>query len=567
MARFSAAVGAIDSSSPQQVNTWHYLHSLSRSIRPWDSARARVEAERLIASHGGDCGTCKSNSSRYLSGNPINYDSPDSYFMSMFKMHNFVSEYHAKNPTISEVEARSLWAPEVYKPSSMGDVLTAVTALSLQEHHRQKQEICLDSWRRFGLPIIAVNTAEEIIELRKEYEQVDEWIECNDVATHYAYPTQYIRTLANVARHIGGRVMVINSDIEIHGQQSQLRDVIELYPEAMICGIRWDYSDCRQLAREFELGIDAVTFTPAQAGALMQDFPFAIGHGMWDYAVPFWALNNGVDVATIHQRLFYHRAHAATWSKDSLSFGWNWCNQNIAFFDGASAGAWRANTLSNGMRYDQKAGRYIRVSTHSPYDAVTVARAKFSKPVETRTVRKIVVLTSPRTGSNLLVNSLANHWQARSAGEWYQSRLPDSAKLNRIRPDAIDTCNLFKLFSMDLGNADFAKIVDGAYVVYLYREDVRAQVASWRRACSTGVFSAEGRPRPQEMTVSDPWAAIGAAEDYLRPLADIVVSYEELVSDWNGTIARILSGAGWAVYDIPQAHRKIAESDYVQVCG
>ena len=70
----------------------------------------------------------------------------------------------------------------------------------------------------FGLPIIAVNTAEEISELRKEHEQVDEWIECNDIATHYAYPTQYIRTLANVARYIGGRVMVINSDIEIHGQ-------------------------------------------------------------------------------------------------------------------------------------------------------------------------------------------------------------------------------------------------------------------------------------------------------------------------------------------------------------
>lgn len=230
------------------------------------------------------------------------------------------------------------------------DSLTAVTALSIKNHSVERQTLCLDSWKRFGLEIVAKNTEAEIDELWGLYPQVDRWIVENELSTHYDFPTQLIRNLADTAMELDRTVMVINSDIELLGPQSALLDAIS--PEAMTIGIRWNHDDDKRLAKEFEWGLDAFTFTPEQAAMIPKDFPFAIGHAMWDYAVPALFQNKGVPLRFVHEPIMFHRNHKQNWSPEGWHFGAEWTKRELGIEIVYSSNEFRRG-LDPGWAYDK----------------------------------------------------------------------------------------------------------------------------------------------------------------------------------------------------------------------
>jgi len=86
-------------------------------------------------------------------------------------------------------------------------------------------------------------------------------------------------------------------------------------------------------------------------------------------------------------------------------------------------------------------------------------------------------------------------------------------------------------------------------VVYLYRENRNAQLASWEKASRTGEWLAGYFSEPTDFP-ANAVELIEQAKSIYKPIAKVVLSYETLIADWEATIARILAIAGWGSFAI-----------------
>lgn len=143
-------------------------------------------------------------------------------------------------------------------------------------------------------------------------------------------------------------------------------------------------------------------------------------------------------------------------------------------------------------------------------------------------MERIIICTSPRTGSNLLVDSVAQHPDAVSASEWFNPKAPQYARKNRNeRPD---DCNLLKLMIYEHRRPAFREVFNSGIRVFLFREDVDAQIASWRRACRTGMW-VDGVLDSPEKFPGNARQLIQKAENLFLPECHMSVSYECLIEN------------------------------------
>lgn len=196
----------------------------------------------------------------------------------------------------------------------------AVTSLSPLPKHQERQPVCLNSWKRFGLRIVAVNAADEIDLMKANYPQVDQWIVNNDRPTWYSKPTQYIHSLLHAAEELRSDVLIINSDIEIYGGQEVL---IEAAAKGPVVGIRWNYNQSPAGASQEGWGLDAF-FVPRELAMGVPEACYAIGRPFWDYWLPYH-LKIKNDVQTwIGWPYFYHQAHPLHWTEADWFYGRDW---------------------------------------------------------------------------------------------------------------------------------------------------------------------------------------------------------------------------------------------------
>lgn len=197
----------------------------------------------------------------------------------------------------------------------------AVTSLSPKKQHQKNQPKCLDSWKRFGLEIVSVNTSEEIAELRDIYPQVTVWHECNDQGAFYKKPTQRINCLIDVAVWFERSVLLLNSDIEIYGDQSKIEAMVQNGTSAI--GIRYNYEGTQGSATIEPYGLDAILIQQEVAERLDR-VPFSIGKPIWDYWLA-WNMNGlGIKIEWIGEPLFYHELHPINWTQAEWSQGSTW---------------------------------------------------------------------------------------------------------------------------------------------------------------------------------------------------------------------------------------------------
>lgn len=212
----------------------------------------------------------------------------------------------------------------------------AVTALSHLEKHKKNQPRCLDSWKNLGLTIYAVNTDEQIDLLKDYYPQVDYWIPNNDVATKYKAPTQKISSLLQVSVLIDKPILLINSDIEIYGDQKVLLDCFD--EKYVVVGIRQNYLDITRHSKIEDYGLDAFLLYPEIVKKLPH-MHYGIGKPFWDYWLPYSCINLGYRTKWIGEPYFYHEVHPVHWTQPEWHMGRIWF-ENLFNIE-VDWGAWR----------------------------------------------------------------------------------------------------------------------------------------------------------------------------------------------------------------------------------
>ncbi len=219
---------------------------------------------------------------------------------------------------------KKVWKWKGQQQSSMDEHCIAVTALSELPHHQERQAVCLDSWKAFGLSVVAVNQPHEVASLRGQYPQVSEWVGKTQESGFYERETTRIVDLIRVARKLNHPVLLINSDIEIYGDQSQIID--PLRQGKQVAGIRWNYPKTKTGCPDYQAatrelwGLDAFSFTPDQAETY-PELPLAIGRPFWDYWIPTHAKAHGHEMQFIGERMFFHARHKLHWSEHDWHIG------------------------------------------------------------------------------------------------------------------------------------------------------------------------------------------------------------------------------------------------------
>lgn len=170
-----------------------------------------------------------------------------------------------------------------------------------------------------------------------------------------------------------------------------------------------------------------------------------------------------------------------------------------------------------------------------------------------------MILATPRTGSNLLLHSLENHPEAISAGEIRN----DSAQRPLVHRwgwgEAVAKCNLCKFMWLGRNGSDWFRDLHRAdgLRVHLWREDRDAQVDSWLRACRTGQWTADGPRQRRVRPPSKPNRVIDAADAVFRSIADLTITYESLVDQWDAMTGGILASAGWSDFRLRMAEERM----------
>ncbi len=287
-------------------NPWHTLHTryaTALESNDWDGPAERdwlnTEFRKLIPAPCG-CGRAWKPLS-----DSIDLSTPEAAFRSAWQAHNTVSTKHVKPPlpAITFEHCRALYLPQ----PSMDDCCIAVTSLS--PSRLERQTLCLDTWKQAGLTIAAVQAPDE--NLAEQYPQVTHWF------TSESSGPPAINELADVAVKLNTAVLLINADIEIHGEQRLIREAIA---GGVLIGVRHNYKQNWWHSEAEKWGLDVFGITPEFARTLPR-LDLRIGRPMWDYFLPYHCKNQGYAKQWINEPLFFHKSHELAWTQDDWQSG------------------------------------------------------------------------------------------------------------------------------------------------------------------------------------------------------------------------------------------------------
>lgn len=197
--------------------------------------------------------------------------------------------------------------------------LVAVTSLNPNPARWDRQRKCLKSWVRHGLPVITVNTQDELDRL--DLPEGVRGVACENLTRHYDRPTQFVSSLTAVGRDAASPFMLINSDIEISGNVAVLDRALQ-HRDKLTIGVRHNHQVGQPLrtARFESSGLDVFLMTP-DMGATVPEAPFGIGKPVWDYWMPQHFRSLGVQFHWIREPFFFHERHELGWSRSEWKVG------------------------------------------------------------------------------------------------------------------------------------------------------------------------------------------------------------------------------------------------------
>jgi hypothetical protein len=190
-----------------------------------------------------------------------------------------------------------------------------VTSFGLNRIDRQR--CCVASWRKLGLPIIAVQCDEQVEQLRAIFgDLVDSFTSLPSQPNAWGRP--HLARVANHAKQTqDGPILLINSDIEIRDAPEQFAaEWMGGDADTLICGIRRDHHHGTYHSVIHPYGIDAFRITPAMAESIPDD-GFVIGSPGWDYWLPWRMSQNGYKIRAAKSQLM-HEIHDMGYDRQAV---------------------------------------------------------------------------------------------------------------------------------------------------------------------------------------------------------------------------------------------------------
>lgn len=215
-------------------------------------------------------------------------------------------------------QSRCVVTPTIPHATRFHGKCVAITSLNPNPARLARQLKCLQSWLDIGLPVVVVNTAAEISNLKSQIDGVM-WQPSEELTTDYDRQTIRVSALVDIGIAIGLPFMLLNSDIEIQGRHEHITQAL-FNPGKLTIGVRWNYSGKLQAATSEPWGLDCFLMTPEMAKTLPQ-MPFGLGKPVWDYWLPLHFRKLGYAFNWIVEPFFYHESHPIAWSQSEWLFG------------------------------------------------------------------------------------------------------------------------------------------------------------------------------------------------------------------------------------------------------
>lgn len=179
----------------------------------------------------------------------------------------------------------------------------------------------------------------------------------------------------------------------------------------------------------------------------------------------------------------------------------------------------------------------------------------------------LILGSSPRCGSTLLLWSLATHSKLKSAGEvfhpcWnprreaYYAENPGKSNIDFLAWAIANGSNLFKVFpAHPYSEHELTFLRRRCLVVFLYRLDYEKQLQSWKSASNSGEWVKGHAAKPASFP-KDAKLQILSGFVKFQHMAHYTLQYEQLVEDFTGQMRTIQELAGLPVENLQPATEK-----------
>jgi len=184
-------------------------------------------------------------------------------------------------------------------------------ATSISPNRIERQRHCIDSWKKYGYEIIALQPPSQVDSARSNFPDITV-LESTNTGTSIGKPNHVqIHEHIQLAKHINDTVLLINSDIEMIYSIKEFRYWESVETNIFKMGIRWNQT--KGTTTLCPAGIDAFQITPSIANSL-PNLGFVIGCPHWDYWIVYHLWKLGYDISVIDTMRLLHEVHDDRWS-------------------------------------------------------------------------------------------------------------------------------------------------------------------------------------------------------------------------------------------------------------
>jgi hypothetical protein len=184
-------------------------------------------------------------------------------------------------------------------------------ATSISPTRIDRQKYCIDSWKKYGYEIIAIQPPSQTDSTKSYFPDIT-ILESTNTGTRIDKPDHIqIHEHIQLASKYNETVLLINSDIEMIYSIDEFKYWKIVDTNTFKIGIRWNQT--KDTTTLCPAGIDVFQITPVIANSL-PNLGFVIGCPHWDYWVVYHLWKLGYDISVIDTMRLLHEVHNDRWS-------------------------------------------------------------------------------------------------------------------------------------------------------------------------------------------------------------------------------------------------------------